>query len=211
MRKYILPVLRTLTIASALFGTITRLMISLPRELGGQTLLYFTVQSNIMVCAYLILDTFIFGSIRTPGNRAGKRWQNTHGAVLLYIIITGIIYNTMLASGHQVSGLNSVVVQFNHTLTPLLFLFDWILNQKRYSYTERLIIPWLGYPILYLVFGTIEGALIGKFRYPFLNFANQGTGNYLIGIVIVAVTFMICSQIIISINRLTGKRLKSLS
>ena len=199
-------ILRITVLVAALFGTGARLILSIPGDLGWQTLLYFTVQSNIMVCLFLVADSRAGLAGKEPGGGSGKRMAAIHGAVLLYITITGLVYNLMLASTHQVDGLNRIIVQVNHSLTPALFLADWLVRQNRYRYTGRLILPWLVYPIAYFLFGSIEGAVSGSFRYPFLNFIEPTFGTYLPGMVIVVALFAALAWGIIAVNRRTTRR-----
>ena len=233
---------RILVTVSSLFGVGSRIAVRIPGESRMGALLFFTIQSNLMVALYLLIDIAAgskhrFAQIGTaagknrqvrpkpainnPENTAGMgrdgsgrknklsenpHWNAVHGAVLLYISMTGLIYNIMLASDMNASGFNAVVLFVNHTVTPVLFLIFWLLGEYRYSYSPKLILPWLIYPILYLLLGSIRGAATGEFRYPFLDFTSQSPARYAAGLTMVTAFFVAAAWIIISVNKWTGEK-----
>ena len=204
-------ILRILLTASALFGTVSRLIVPIPGSPRWDPLLYFTVQSNLMVCAFLLAD-----SAARAKACAGKRaeaenrgaalpdrpaWHAVHGAVLLAISMTGLVYNVLLAPGIDAAGYDAVIIFVNHTVTPALFVIDWLVRQRQYAYRTGLIFPWLAYPAAYLVFGILEGTATGHFRYPFLDYTSQDGAHFAAGLALMVGFFVLTSRIIISLNR----------
>lgn len=202
---------RAVALGVALFGTISRLVLSFRGEMGVFILGYFTVQSNLMVCVFLVVGVArgIGGGLREEAARSAagtSGYHAVHGAVLLYIAITGLVYNLLLAGGVDDSGFSGVILEINHTITPLLFLIDWLLNQERRAYRARLIGLWLLYPIAYAAFGSIEGARTGEFRYFFLDFASKSTGRYVLELSLVTALFVVVAFAIVGANRLVVRR-----
>jgi hypothetical protein len=190
--------------ASALIGTVSRLVISLPGSSNASLLFYFTVQSNIMVCIYLgaeIIHRLLRGPSAPPAFRPAVQ-----GAVLLYILVTGIVYQLLLSGGIESGGYDLVVLNINHGLTPLLFLADWMVSQRRGDYRWAQLPLWLIYPVAYGIFASVEGSITGSFRYFFLDFVNQGITAYLIQIGGVTAFFIALSSLIILFNRRIATR-----
>lgn len=123
-----------------------------------------------------------------------------HGAVLLYILITGLVFNTMLAPSVDSSGYDFLVIHLNHSITPLLFLLDWLVNRPRGSHHWHQLGVWLIYPVGYALFASLEGAARGNFRYFFLDFT-QPPAAYLVQIISVVGIFVLAAWVIIFINR----------
>jgi hypothetical protein len=193
---------RYLTVVIALFGTVSRIILAAadgrPLDIFG----YFTIQSNLMVCVFLIV-ALVRGDKPLPQSKA--RMHTAHGAVLLYILVTAIIYNTLLAGALSEPPFSSLLLVINHTVTPALFLLDWILHQERARYRPRTVWIWLIYPVAYAIFGSIEGWLTGRFRYFFLDFASVSLGQYVIQMGSVVVFFVLLSLLIVAVNRVLNR------
>lgn len=205
-----LPALRVTTLVVAVFGTGARLVEAGFGELGISILGYFTIQSNLMVCVFL--SVWAVRRVRCVATGGRNRSRDTgfghaaHGAVLLYIAITGLVYNILLAPGIDIDGFSGFLLVVNHTVTPLLFAADWVVNQERRRYPLKLIGLWLLYPIAYGVFGSIEGSITGRFRYFFLDFASKSVGRYAAELGLVTAIFIVASLAIVGANRLVVRR-----
>ena len=206
-RSLVSRVIRLVTLSSALFGTSSRLVISALHGGGISTYGYFTIQSNLMVCVFLGIEVIAWMRGREEDSRAGTLRHDVHGAIVLYITITALVYNLLLAASIDHSGFGGLILIVNHTITPLLFVADWVMNQRRLPYRFSLIGLWLLYPIAYGVFGSIEGALTGTFRYFFLDFVSTSAGRYVVGLAVVTTMFLIASLAIVGANRLVVRKL----
>ena len=178
----------------ALFGTLMRIVMSFYIGYGFPVFLFFTIQSNIMVCIFLTAS--LVNSKKQPTIHPA-----IHGAITLYILITGIIYNTLLAPGIEAEGLNLVILTINHTVTPILFFIDRLLNGQRGRLEWKNLALWLIYPIIYLAASSIEGGVTGEFRYPFLNFINQTPVFYFIQLAVVISAFVLIGSLIILLDK----------
>ncbi|WP_144083014.1 Pr6Pr family membrane protein [Salinispira pacifica] len=182
------------------------------------------MQSNIMVLVYLLLETALLlhrrrkasaglrgsssGALRAAasdegdpdGGSASLLPSGLHGGVLLYILITGLVFNTMLAPSVESSGYDFLVIHLNHSITPLLFFLDWLVNRPRGSHHWHQLGVWLIYPVGYALFASLEGAAGGNFRYFFLDFT-QPPAAYLAQIISVVGIFVLAAWVIIFINR----------
>ncbi len=165
--------------------------------------LYFTIQSNIFVVLFLAMEIY---NDFLPGRSFPIR-SSVHGAVTLYILITGLVYNLLLAQTWDPQGMVLVINTITHTVVPSLFLLDWILTQEKKSYKFKYVFYWLIYPLLYLGFGSFEGSMTGQFRYFFLDYQHQSPGSYFANLFIVLGAFITVGVLLIGLNRLYPKKL----
>ena len=191
--------MRVTALAGALLGTVARIAISSAgaAEPGRSVWGYFTIQSNLMVCLFLAWG--LVGWLRRREGTTGE--HILHGAVLLSISITALVYNVLLAATVEASGFDSFLLQLNHTITPLLFALDWAINSRRIRYRWRHVAIWLLYPIAYGIGASIEGASTGAFRYFFLDFVSQSAQTYAVQLGMVTVIFLAVSALIVGANR----------
>ena len=199
------PVRRTIrlvTVASAALGTVSRIVLSAragsPVDIFG----YFTVQSNLLVLVFL-LASLVAAATDRPLHLFARR---IHGGVLLSILVTAIIYNALLAGDVAHGGFSGFILVVNHTITPVLFLIDWVANHERARYGLRDVGVWLIYPVAYAVFASVEGGITGRFRYFFLDFVNVPLEAYLLQLTGVTLFFFALSALIVGANRLLVRR-----
>lgn len=147
------------------------LLLARGHDAAGQ-FVYFTTQSNVLagLC-------FLAGAL-TPWLRRLAPPDVVRGAVTLYIMVTFLVFHLMLANpasgfgngAEQFGSLQNVVV---HTVTPLLALLDWVLIRNG-RLKWRWAAAWLAYPLGYLAFALIRGAIVDKYPYPFLDVRSIG-------------------------------------
>lgn len=147
-------------------------------SIGGRAFfLYFTNQSNILMFIYL----FLFAA----GNFGSKRlYAFTHndavrGAVTLYIAVTGLIYCAVIMpfspGGYpwtEKIWFSNIVNYWLHIINPALFVAFWFrpVNSQRLPVVKTALL-YMIYPLCYLIFSLINGAIINFYPYPFLNAA----------------------------------------
>lgn len=160
---------------------------------------YFTIQSNIgFICLLYVVAVVGF-----VGRRQSGALFVIRGCIATYMIIVGIVYNTLLTKvdvSIPVPWANFVV----HTVLPVYALGDWIL------FADRPPLPWkrfwivLVYPIVWLAVVLIRVATDGFSFYPFLNFndPSYGPGGVALYCVIIAAGIAIFAVAVWGISRL---------
>jgi hypothetical protein len=143
---------------------------------------FFTIQSNLLAAA-----VFLAGAVLLlRGKRKGvpDMWR---GAATLYMVITGVIFMLLL------SGLDSIPLTAMpwdntvlHYIMPIAVLADWIMDPPKRKIAFRKAVPWLAFPIAYLVYTLIRGHYTEWYPYPFLNALDKGYATVLSTAVIVA-------------------------
>jgi len=199
VNKYLL-VYRSFALAVAILGIGYRFIDTFIRDgfLHSLNLLgYFTIQSGIMII--LMFTILIVNQVK--GHPESKVKPGLRGAVLLYALVTSIVFLTMLNDKVEMSGLSHLVLYVNHFLTAFLLLIDNRFTVPARSYEWKHIALWLIYPFGYLVFSVIESLLTGRFRYFFLNYTELGAFRYILSILFLVLFFSLLSSFIVFVNR----------
>ena len=160
---------------------------------------YFTEWSNILVAI-----VFTLLAIRTADR--GRLVQVLLFDALLMIIVTGLVYNAILAPAmaprHGVDLLSTTLA---HTVTPLLAVIVWAVFGPRGWLRRRLILPALVLPIIWVGFTLIRGAFINAYPYGFINVVELGYPMALINVgVILLIGIAICFALL-GIDRLARR------
>lgn len=144
---------------------------------------FFTIQSNIIAAAVLLI-----GALYVFAGKNSKRFDYIRGAATFYIAVTGIVF-AFLLSGLQDARLTAVPWDniVLHYLIPIMMVVDWLIDppKQRISFSRALV--WISYPIAYLVYSLIRGAIVGWYPYPFLNPDNGGYATVLLLSLIITV------------------------
>ncbi|MFM2077160.1 MAG: hypothetical protein RJA49_1050 [Actinomycetota bacterium] len=125
---------------------------------------FFTIQSNVL--AALTLLGLEFGVITAPRRLA----EAARPAVVLYMSMTGIVYAVLLAPAAADVGLTAKWVDaVVHVIAPLVVAADWFLAPPERRPETADIPRWLIFPVLWLVYSLLRGALVNWYPYPFLD------------------------------------------
>lgn len=160
---------------------------------------FFTILTNIIV-AISFTETLLAKKISS-----NNFWQrsSTKTAVVIYILVVGIIYNLVLRQLWVPVGLQKVADELLHVVTPILYLFYWIVFVPKQNLHWRFAIQWLWYPFFYLFFILVRGAFSDFYPYPFVDVLNNGYKKVFINSVYVLLLFLVLSVIFIGASRLT--------
>ena len=194
-------IIRAAAFISAVSGMLLILVTSIRDGNNFYILSYFTIQSNILVILFLTAEILNSSKYQKTGKAPAFFHPSVHGAVTLYIFITGIVFNTMLAPFMEISGIDILIMNLTHSATPLLFTADYIFNRKRGMIFTKHLKFWLIYPSVYLAESIIEGAVTEQFRYPFLDFIHQTPASFIIQLIIVIIAFILFGFLIILIDK----------
>ena len=160
---------------------------------------YFTEWSNILVAI-----VFTLLAIRTADR--GRLLQVLLFDALLMIIVTGLVYNAILAPAMAPRhGADLLSTTLAHTVTPLLAVIVWAVFGPRGWLHRRLILPALVLPIIWVVFTLLRGAFIDAYPYGFINVVELGYPMALINVgVILLIGITICFALL-GIDRLARR------
>lgn len=131
---------------------------------------YFTVLTNSLVVIYFTC-LWLF-----PATKLGLFFNefSTTTAITVYILVVGIIYNLLLRNIWPVTGWGKVADELLHSFIPVYFLVYWLFftDRKKLEWNDAL--PWLYYPLAYLIYTLIRGTITHTYPYPFINVIKLG-------------------------------------
>ncbi|GLW70525.1 hypothetical protein Kpho02_28240 [Kitasatospora phosalacinea] len=183
--------------------------------LSNSSLVYFTIQSNVIVLGYFLAAIY-WTARRDTADAPAPRLR---GAAVLYITITGIVAHVLLNHGENplpglVSGpdrLQHWSSFFLHYTTPLLVLVEWLLCSPRNASRWRDLPLWLSYPLGYAVLTETRAILFPDFpvRYPYFFLDPTEKGYAWVGLQMVELVaeFAVLGALVIGLDRL-GTRLR---
>ncbi len=164
---------------------------------------FFTILSNGLAA---LSFTSIF--LRPPAGRFNFfSSPAAHSAITLYMVVVGIIYNTILRSLWQPQGLQNPVDESLHLVLPLLSLLGWLLFVPKDHLRWPMAFKWLGFPLFYVLLVLVEGACTGWYPYPFADAAVLGYPQALFNGLLILIGFLVLGGIFIGLARvLAGAR-----
>lgn len=130
---------------------------------------YFTILGNVFVSVVFIMSAWYVAVGRKPTPTD----DIMRGASVLYMIIVGLVYGTLLADKDVGLTLPWVNIQL-HYVMPLVVVLDWLYQPQRSKLKAKQTFAWLIFPFLYVTYTLIRGAATGWYPYPFLNPAQVG-------------------------------------
>ena len=125
---------------------------------------YFTNLSNIFASVIFVLGAVYLLQRREPTPRDDL----IRGASVVAMALVGIVFSALLRDtdlGTLAPWVNTVV----HFIMPIAVVADWLYQPPKSRLNVRQLGYWLIYPLLYLAYTLIRGAIVGFYPYPFLN------------------------------------------
>jgi hypothetical protein len=147
---------------------------------------YFTVESNLLG-AFVLLT---FAVVRQPSLAA----ELVRGAAVAYLVVVALVVGFLLSNvelGLTAAWVDTVL----HRVTPAVAILDWLVFPPRMRLPLRRTLLWLAYPLAYVVYSSVRGALAHWYPYPFLDPAKVGgavgVAAYSVGIAVAMVILIL--------------------
>ncbi len=164
-----------------------------------RVLSFFTIQSNI-------LSGITSAQLARDPDRDGSVWRVVRLASLIGITTTGIVYSTVLAKVHEPNGwqetsTNTVL----HYVVPIMMVLGWLLFGPRPRIDRRTAVLALVFPIAWICYTIVNGAISKWYPYPFVDVVTHGYGRVLFnGLGVVVVLLVVTSLFWLGDRRLPG-------
>lgn len=156
---------------------------------------YFTILTNIL--SAIALSAAAFASNRVHFFTR----PSTVGGIAVSMTLVGLVYNLVLRQLYSPVGIARLADELLHVVMPVVFLlYAWLFVRKA-DLQLRDALTWAIYPLLYLVYALVRGALFGPYPYPFIDVAQLGYKTVLINSVGVCAVFMALSLLFIALGR----------
>jgi hypothetical protein len=150
----------------------------------------FTVESNILVLAVALLVAF--------GTARGAGFALAHLDALIGITVTGIVFATILAPDQEHVGLSSVLL---HYVSPPLALVLWLVLGPWDARSWRVIGAALLWPLAFLLWTVVHGAISDWYPYGFIDAGELGAGRMLRNALLVLVLGVALGLAVIAVDR----------
>ncbi|GAB2451406.1 hypothetical protein HD599_002416 [Conyzicola lurida] len=143
---------------------------------------YFTIQSGLITIVVLAVGGAL--ALRLPRDTA--LYTTVRLATVAYAVVTAGVYNLLLRyvpyEGYQGLQWPTEVL---HVWIPLFVVLDWLLSPGRASLPYSALRVVMAYPVAWLGFTLLRGAVTAVYPYPFLDPATAGWGSvavYIVGL-----------------------------
>jgi len=162
---------------------------------------YFTVLSNMIVAISLT------ASLVLPGSAIGQFFSqtSTRTAIAVYIAVVGLVYTLVLRSIWNPSGLALIADRTLHDVVPVLYLLYWLALVSKSGLNWSGPVWWLIYPIVYMTYSIVRGAIMGWYPYPFADVTQLGYPTALVNSALVVVGFFVIGILFVAIGKLKSR------
>lgn len=152
----------------------------------------FTYQANVLAAAYYL---WTLASPRADA-RVGLR-----GAVVLYVVIAGVIWNLFL-TGYSMGYTEANILL--HVVVPVLALTDWLLvGQGQVRWWQP--VAWLVYPAAYLALALVVLNNLGRRApYYFLDPDSVGIATVAGNVCVLAACVLAVGYALLAVNRIAA-------
>jgi len=140
---------------------------------------YFTIQSNLIAVAVFLIGAARWRSPSSP------TWDLVRGQSVLVMTVTLIVF-ALLLSGTDVDTALQWVDLVVHRIMPIAVMIDWVIDPPA-PISFRRSLRWLVYPLVWVGYALVRGALTGRYPYPFLDPANGGYGTVAVYVVAILI------------------------
>jgi hypothetical protein len=117
-----------------------------------------------------------------------------------------VVYYLLLSGLSQRHGWQIFFEYMLHYVTPPLFVIDWLGFVDKRDVDSRVVLGSLWYPLVYLVWTLLHGAVTGWYPYPFIDVADLGYPRALINIAGLVLAFLSLQAALVGISRVLARR-----
>jgi hypothetical protein len=144
---------------------------------------YFTILTNLLVA--ITTTTLALGQTVAP-----RWWKILRLNAIVGIAVTALVHWFFLRPLLDLSGADYLADKLLHVVVPLLALIGWAVFGPRGKVEPSLLLPSLIYPIGWLVYTLVRGAVVDWYPYPFLDVNLHGYPQALLACAGVAVLLL---------------------
>jgi hypothetical protein len=160
---------------------------------------YFTIQSN------LIAVVVFLGSVAWWRTAPSPIWELIRGASVVHMTITLVVF-ALLLKGTNVDTALPWVDTVLHRVMPLAVIADWLIDPPRHRIPFGTSLRWTTFPLLWVAYTLVRGAIVDWYPYPFLDPANGGFGSVAVYVVAILIFGVVLCAIVAWVGNTVGAR-----
>jgi hypothetical protein len=159
---------------------------------------YFTILTNLLVCVALTTPLI------APASAAGRFFSRSDvtAGVATSIVFVGLAYHLLLRNAWNPQGLQRVADVLLHYVMPALFLIYWWFHFPKGALRWTHPLYWGLYPMVYMIYVLIRGAIIGSYPYRFIDPLAIGYQQTMINAIGLLLVFIVLGLILVSLGRI---------
>jgi hypothetical protein len=158
----------------------------------------FTVLTNLVVVA-----SCLQGALR-PG-ATSTFWRTVRVDAVLGIVIVAVVYHTLLAGLDELRGTEVVVNLLWHTVIPIATVVGWLVFGPRGDIDVRVVAWSVVYPLVWLAFTLVRGAVIGWYPYPFVEVSELGYAQVALNCLGITLLFLALAAAMMALDRVLAR------
>jgi hypothetical protein len=156
---------------------------------------FFTIQSNA-------LAGLVSLQLALRPDRDGSGWRVLRLAALIGITVTGIVYSAVLAATHDPSGWDEITSNtLLHYVVPIMVVLGWVMFGPRPRIWVRTVLLAMIWPVLWLGYTLVHGALSNWYPYPFVDVEAHGYARVRVSCLGITVVFAVIATIYAVLDR----------
>jgi hypothetical protein len=155
---------------------------------------YFTIQSNVLVAVTAV-------QLARDPVRDGRWWRPVRAAALVGITVTGLVHFVLLRPLLHLEGASWAADKMLHLLVPLLAIVGWLVAGPRPRTAWRDVLTVLVWPVAWLAWTLVVGAVTDWYPYPFLDVGAKGAASVAVTCVAVTVLFVALAALLCRLDR----------
>lgn len=156
---------------------------------AGHYFSYFTNLSNLFAAVVIAVSAYRVFARRPPTEADDV----ARGSAVVAMAVVGLVFGVLLAD-QDLGGLLPWVNTVTHIVMPLVMIADWLVQPPLARLRAVHVWWWLLYPVAYLAYSLIRGAIVEWYPYWFINPALAGGwGGVAVFAVAISVGFVVVS------------------
>jgi len=158
---------------------------------------FFTILTNLIVALGLTC------SLAAPDSRWGRFFSSTVVAsgTALYITVVGAVYSLLLRRLWDPECFQKIADIILHDAVRVLYVVYWMLFVPKGGLRWKDALSWSIYPLVYLAWVLIRGAVSGRYPYPFIDVGALGYTHVLFNAVLLLASFMVAGLAMVAATR----------
>jgi hypothetical protein len=161
---------------------------------------FFTILSNLLTAAVLL-----YGATRVSA-KPSLAFELLRGAAVVYMTTTFVVV-LILLSGADLQVATPWVDFVVHKLMPVVVVLDWLVVPPRRHLPLSRCLLWLAFPVVWLAYSLVRGAITGWYPYPFLDPGRAGGyGSVTVACVAIAVGMVVLMLVVSWAGNRLGRR-----
>ncbi|KQY21373.1 hypothetical protein ASD16_18940 [Cellulomonas sp. Root485] len=198
--RYVLArTLHAIVLVAAVVGLSLELVRALTSDDLGTRLVrlfsYFTIQSNV-------LAAIAAGMLLWRPDRRGRVFAVLRLDALLCIAVTGIVYHAVLAGLQELTPSGALANLMLHTVVPVGTVVAWLVVGPRPRLSPAVVGWSLVYPLGWIAYTFLRGAVVDWYPYPFLDVSEIGLQSAMVRTGVVAVIFLALAFAVLGLEKI---------